>query len=650
MKIFKKLIRLMMIVFLFVKPVIVVAVDPSYAPSYQLAEEVIIKNGEFNDGLNHWIVSNPGSNNPALVTDESGNHYVMASNGENILQYVQLKPKTTYQFTYYVIGDPSFPAIVEFGTLNHGEGFISLKDERHYNDAWKQHEFSFTTPEGENTYIIRFASSGNGTAYFDNVQATALDLEAPTNPKNLKVNDVSSDSVSLSWEAATDNVGVMGYLVYRDNQLIQTVTGADLAYTDNGLTEDTTYTYEVRAVDQAGNVSVASNAVTARTKLASSSPPAVPLNLKVTSVTTDSVSLSWESATDSIDVIGYIIYRDNQLIQGVIGAEEVAYTDIGLMEDTMYTYQVRAVDQAGNISEMSNTVTARTKPTEEILPPAAPLNLRIDDVTTNSVSLSWEAAIDDVGVTGYHVYRDDQLIQTLSGTELSYIDTGLMEATTYTYKIRAVDQAGNLSEASSAVKARTKMTIEVSRPLPPTKLRSARVTEHEVALMWDAPNESKEIMSYQVYRNNVLVGEVAGETSLYTDKDLQENTKYSYVVKSKNKEGDLSEESNKIIVQTSKKHETVPPLEEEIEKESTEKPPVAKETETKNNGAINKGKEEEKVNKNTAKKVSKQLPATGNKVSPLLQLLALTIVSVTILLSYRRQKKSHQAKQPGTNA
>ncbi|EMF0239387.1 fibronectin type III domain-containing protein [Enterococcus hirae] len=650
MKIVKKMIRLMMIVFLFVKPVIAVAVDPSYAPSYQLAEEVIIKNGEFNDGLNHWIVSNPGSSNPALVTDESGNHYVMASNGENILQYVQLKPKTTYQFTYYVIGDPSFPAIVEFGTLNHGEGFISLKDERHYNDAWKQHEFSFTTPEGENTYIIRFASSGNGTAYFDNVQATALDLEAPTNPKNLKVNDVSSDSVSLSWEAATDNVGVMGYLVYRDNQLIQTVTGADLAYTDNGLTEDTTYTYEVRAVDQAGNVSVASNAVTARTKLASSSPPAVPLNLKVTSVTTDSVSLSWESATDSIDVIGYIIYRDNQLIQGVIGAEEVAYTDIGLMEDTMYTYQVRAVDQAGNISEMSNTVTAKTKPTEEILPPAAPLNLRIDDVTTNSVSLSWEAAIDDVGVTGYHVYRDDQLVQTLSGTDLTYIDTGLMEATTYTYKIRAVDQAGNLSEASNAVKARTKMTMEVSRPLPPTKLRSARVTEHEVALMWDAPDESKEIMSYQVYRNNVLVGEVAGETSLYTDKYLQENTKYSYVVKSKNKEGNLSEESNKIIVQTSKKHETVPPLEEEIVKESTEKPPVAKETETINNGAINKGKEEAKVNKNTAKKVSKQLPATGNKVSPLLQLLGLTIVSVTILLSYRRQKKSHQAKQPVTNA
>ena len=320
------------------------------------------------------------------------------------------------------------------------------------------------------------------------------------------------------------------------------------------------------------------------------------------------------------------------------------------MEDTTYTYIVKAVDPSGNLSEASNAVTARTKSAEDLTPPTPPLNLRIDDVTTNSVSLSWEAAIDDVGVTGYHVYRDDQLIQTLSGTELSYIDTGLMEATTYTYKIRAVDQAGNLSEASSAVKARTKMTIEVSRPLPPTKLRSARVTEHEVALMWDAPNESKEIMSYQVYRNNVLVGEVAGETSLYTDKDLQENTKYSYVVKSKNKEGDLSEESNKIIVQTSKKHETVPPLEEEIEKESTEKPPVAKETETKNNGAINKGKVEAKVNKNTAKKVSKQLPATGNKVSPLLQLLGLTIVSVTILLSYRRQKKSHQAKQPGTNA
>ncbi|MEB7439065.1 fibronectin type III domain-containing protein [Enterococcus hirae] len=505
MKIFKKLIRLMMIVFLFVKPVIVVAVDPSYAPSYQLAEEVIIKNGEFNDGLNHWIVSNPGSNNPALVTDESGNHYVMASNGENILQYVQLKPKTTYQFTYYVIGDPSFPAIVEFGTLNHGEGFISLKDERHYNDAWKQHEFSFTTPEGENTYIIRFASSGNGTAYFDNVQATALDLEAPTNPKNLKVNDVSSDSVSLSWEAATDNVGVMGYLVYRDNQLIQTVTGADLAYTDNGLTEDTTYTYEVRAVDQAGNVSVASNAVTARTKLASSSPPAVPLNLKVTSVTTDSVSLSWESATDSIDVIGYIIYRDNQLIQGVIGAEEVAYTDIGLMEDTMYTYQVRAVDQAGNISEMSNTVTARTKPTEEILPPAAPLNLRIDDVTTNSVSLSWQEAIDNVDVASYNVYRDDQLVQTLTGTDLTYIDTGLMEDTTYTYIVKAVDPSGNLSEASNAVTARTKSAEDLTPPTPPLNLRIDDVTTNSVSLSWEAAIDDVGVTGYHVYRDDHTV-------------------------------------------------------------------------------------------------------------------------------------------------
>ena len=170
--------------------------------------------------------------------------------------------------------------------MNHGEEFVSLQESAHNNEQWERHSFTFTTPEKDNTYIIRFASSGNGTAYFDNVQATALDLEAPTNPKNLKVNDVSSDSVSLSWEAATDNVGVMGYLVYRDNQLIQTVTDADLAYTDNGLTEDTTYTYEVRAVDQAGNVSAASNAVTARTKLASSSPPAVPLNLKVTSVTT----------------------------------------------------------------------------------------------------------------------------------------------------------------------------------------------------------------------------------------------------------------------------------------------------------------------------------------------------------------------------
>ena len=110
-----------------------------------------------------------------------------------------------------------------------------------------------------------FASSGNGKAKFDNIQAAWLDLESPSTPQNLLVESVTSDTVSLSWGASTDNIGVAGYRVYRDKQLVQEVQGEQ--FTDTRLTEDTEYTYEVRAFDAAGNQSEASNEVFARTSV-----------------------------------------------------------------------------------------------------------------------------------------------------------------------------------------------------------------------------------------------------------------------------------------------------------------------------------------------------------------------------------------------
>ncbi|HCB27895.1 MAG TPA: chitin-binding protein, partial [Enterococcus sp.] len=90
----------------------------------------------------------------------------------------------------------------------------------------------------------------------------------------------------------TDNIGVAGYRVYRDKQLVQEVQGEQ--FTDTGLTEDTEYTYEVRAFDIAGNQSEASNEVFARTSVSvDDEAPTIPLNLKVENVTTDTVSLSW---------------------------------------------------------------------------------------------------------------------------------------------------------------------------------------------------------------------------------------------------------------------------------------------------------------------------------------------------------------------
>ena len=438
---------------LFIKPFVAAAVSTQGS-----VEEVIIKNGEFNEGLKDWIVSSPGENNPSLVVDSNGNQYVKATNGENILQYVQLKPNSTYRFAYYVIGDPVFPAIVEFGTLNHDQGYHSLKEEKHYNIAWKQHEFIFTTPTDENAYVIRFASSVNGEAKFDNIQAAWLDLESPSIPQNLLVESVTSDTVSLSWDASTDNIGVVGYRVYRDKQLVQEVQGEQ--FTDTGLTEDTEYTYEVRAFDIAGNQSEASNEVFARTSVSvDDEAPTIPLNLKVENVTTDTVSLSWGASTDNIGVAGYRVYRDKQLVQEVQGEQ---FTDTGLTEDTEYTYEVRAFDAAGNQSEASNRINVRTKGIVDHKPPTTPMNVRATVVTENKVTLLWEASSDESGIKSYQVYRNSILVGSLPGDTLSYTDTNLSEKTKYYYTITACDHAGNVSVATKALLITTKGTT-----LPP---------------------------------------------------------------------------------------------------------------------------------------------------------------------------------------
>ena len=91
------------------------------------------------------------------------------------------------------------------------------------------------------------------------------DTTAPTAPSGLTAGQPGSTSVPLSWTAATDNVGVTGYEVYRNHGAtpVQTVTGT--AYTDTGLTPSTSYSYTVKAVDAAGNRSPASNTATATT-------------------------------------------------------------------------------------------------------------------------------------------------------------------------------------------------------------------------------------------------------------------------------------------------------------------------------------------------------------------------------------------------
>lgn len=91
----------------------------------------------------------------------------------------------------------------------------------------------------------------------------APDTSPPTAPTNLRVTNKTSNQVSISWDNATDNVGVDRYEVYRDYQYITAVWGN--SYTNSGLTPGKAYTYYLKARDKAGNSSPMSQRITVTT-------------------------------------------------------------------------------------------------------------------------------------------------------------------------------------------------------------------------------------------------------------------------------------------------------------------------------------------------------------------------------------------------
>jgi len=86
------------------------------------------------------------------------------------------------------------------------------------------------------------------------VSPSPSDTEAPSRPECLVTTDRTDTMISLSWSASTDNVGVKGYYIYRDGVKLD-VSVTEPCFTDEGLTENTTYRYYVTAYDEAGNES-----------------------------------------------------------------------------------------------------------------------------------------------------------------------------------------------------------------------------------------------------------------------------------------------------------------------------------------------------------------------------------------------------------
>lgn len=169
------------------------------------------------------------------------------------------------------------------------------------------------------------------------------DYIAPTMPGGVAYSSLTDRSVSLKWTASTDNVGVVGYYIYRDGAPVAYVNAATTGYVDQGLSSDAAYSYAVVAVDAAGNQSSSTS-----------------LAVK-TYVLAGALTISWDAPTSRptgeslarTDIGGYVVrykLRSASTYTSVtLPASALSYTSAKLVGD--YDFEIASFDTSGVYSE-----------------------------------------------------------------------------------------------------------------------------------------------------------------------------------------------------------------------------------------------------------------------------------------------------------
>ncbi len=364
--------------------------------------------------------------------------------------------------------------------------------------------------------------AGNATTSWTVVSAT------PSPPTNL-TGTPGDTTATLQWTASP---GATSYNIYRATSTGQeTLLHLGVAITsfpDTGLTDGTTYFYEVTAVNAMGESSPSSEVMVTPHVL----PPAPPTNLGATAGDT-TATLQWTAAPGATS---YNIYRATSTGQETLlhsGVMATSFPDSGLTDGTAYFYEVTSVGTAGEGAKSSEVTV-----TPHVLPPPAPTNLSATPGDTIA-TLQWTAA---PGATSYNIYRGTSTGQeTLlhSGVmATSFPDSGLTDGTTYYYEVTAVDSGGE-GVRSSEVTA----TPHVLPPAAPTNV-SATPGDTIAALQWTAAQGAT---SYNIYRGTSTNQETLLHSGVsitsFGDTGLTDGTTYFYEVTAVNAGGESARSS-----------------------------------------------------------------------------------------------------------
>ncbi|HEV3311909.1 MAG TPA: fibronectin type III domain-containing protein, partial [Chloroflexota bacterium] len=327
---------------------------------------------------------------------------------------------------------------------------------------------------GSTTYYYEvwdYLTTGSDTA--DSAVASVTTPAYPNPPTLSSATPLSNTSIGLSWTAAT---GATGYLVDRSTNGGSTWTTAGTTasgvttFTDTGLTEATSYTYEVFGTNSVGD-SAPSGLLSAATQ------PAAPTGLIPTAVSGSQINLTW---TDHSTAAAYYYVEQSPngttwtTIASLNGSTVNSDTATGPYSgSTTYYFEVYAYAYTGGDSANA---------TASLTTPAFPNQPTLSSATAQSatsVALAWSSV---TGATGYTIEHSTNSGSTWTtagtvGTGVTtFTDTGLTQATTYTYEVIATNSAGS-SAPSPTLSAST-------QPAPPTALTATAVSGNQINLTW----------------------------------------------------------------------------------------------------------------------------------------------------------------------
>ncbi|AFH65773.1 hypothetical protein B2K_34590 [Paenibacillus mucilaginosus K02] len=345
-----------------------------------------------------------------------------------------------------------------------------------------------------------------GSGLYQVLTDVEVDKTAPAWPASggISVTDLTYRSAVLHWPAASDNQGISTYLIYKENQLVGVVDKDTLQYSVE-LYKNNYNDVSVKAVDAVGNRSIALEF----SILAPDHDDRPPYwqtgnELTVTDVTYTGAKLAWPAAVDNTAVLRYAVYRDDVRAAEVPG-DTTEYTATGLTPGTSYRFTIAAEDEF-NRSQDNPTAVVTTPELTYSGDTEAPVwsegsSLSVSEITYSSAYLNWTLAEDNVAVTSYELYRDGELVDSVSGDVYGYLADGLASGRTYLFSVIAKDAAGHASTGNPSVSVTTAVYGSGGNPVPSATSLSLQakpgfIDKDSVLEVYLKADEAKDLYSF----------------------------------------------------------------------------------------------------------------------------------------------------------